>query len=186
LIAEYERWHQADDIFPEVIQSIRDASIENMEISRAGHRFFVIIAASDPLFGRRESEDGRSQFRRHRMGRVDEALSAGDPRCRTRRRVVSDGPDLPPHRASGARLGARLSLSTLDFPLCGEVLRGRSPSQKVIGCANLGIVQQRRLRKVPVGFEKYQVFSTARTTFRSLRFAGWARSGADGRDRTSI
>ena len=47
LIAEYERWHQVGNTFPEVTQSIRDAGIENMEIYRAGNRMFMIIEAND-------------------------------------------------------------------------------------------------------------------------------------------
>ena len=47
LIAEYERWHQVGNTFPQVTQSIRDAGIENMEIYRAGNRLFMVIDASE-------------------------------------------------------------------------------------------------------------------------------------------
>jgi L-rhamnose mutarotase len=47
LIAEYERWHEVGNVPPEVIDSIRDAGIENMEIFRAGNRMFMIIDASE-------------------------------------------------------------------------------------------------------------------------------------------
>jgi L-rhamnose mutarotase len=47
LIAAYEHWHQVGNVPPEVIDSIRDAGIENMEIFRAGNRMFMIIDASD-------------------------------------------------------------------------------------------------------------------------------------------
>jgi L-rhamnose mutarotase len=47
LMAEYERWHEVGNVPPEVIDSIRDYGIENMEIFRAGNRMFMIIDASD-------------------------------------------------------------------------------------------------------------------------------------------
>lgn len=44
-IAEYEVYHQK--VWPEVIQSIKDAGIEQMEIYRFGNRLFMMIEASD-------------------------------------------------------------------------------------------------------------------------------------------
>jgi L-rhamnose mutarotase len=45
LIAEYERYHQK--VWPEIISSIKDSGIHNMEIYRTGNRMFMIIEASD-------------------------------------------------------------------------------------------------------------------------------------------
>lgn len=45
LIAEYERFHKK--VWPEIIKSIKDAGINNMEIYRTGNRLFMIIEASD-------------------------------------------------------------------------------------------------------------------------------------------
>jgi L-rhamnose mutarotase len=45
LIAEYERYHQK--VWPEIINSIKDSGIHNMEIYRTGNRMFMIIEASD-------------------------------------------------------------------------------------------------------------------------------------------
>lgn len=45
LIAEYERYHQK--VWPEIIKSIKDSGIHNMEIYRTGNRMFMIIEASD-------------------------------------------------------------------------------------------------------------------------------------------
>ena len=45
LIAEYERWHQK--VWPEVIQSIKNAGIEILDIYRTGNRMFMIIEAND-------------------------------------------------------------------------------------------------------------------------------------------
>jgi L-rhamnose mutarotase len=41
LIAEYEKYHR--DVWPEVIASIRDSGIDQMEIYRAGNRLFMIM-----------------------------------------------------------------------------------------------------------------------------------------------
>ncbi|MET0462964.1 MAG: L-rhamnose mutarotase [Chitinophagaceae bacterium] len=44
-IAAYERYHEA--VWPEILQSIRDAGIEQMEIYRFGNRLFMTIDSSD-------------------------------------------------------------------------------------------------------------------------------------------
>lgn len=43
LIAEYERHHEADNIWPEITASIRDAGIANLEIYRVGDRLLMIM-----------------------------------------------------------------------------------------------------------------------------------------------
>ena len=45
LIAEYRRQHQA--VWPEVLQSIRDSGILNLEIYLLGNRLFMIIEVSE-------------------------------------------------------------------------------------------------------------------------------------------
>lgn len=45
LIAEYERHH--DHIWPEIVQSIRSAGIEVLEIYRTGNRLFMIMETND-------------------------------------------------------------------------------------------------------------------------------------------
>lgn len=47
LIADYERWHRPGTTPPEVVASIRDAGIREMEIYRAGDRMFMLIEAED-------------------------------------------------------------------------------------------------------------------------------------------
>ena len=47
LIAEYEAWHRADKIWPSVVDSLRTAGIEELEIYRTGNRLFLVIEASD-------------------------------------------------------------------------------------------------------------------------------------------
>jgi L-rhamnose mutarotase len=45
LIAEYERYHEA--VWPEVLQSIRDAGVLSMEIYRVENRLFLIMETDD-------------------------------------------------------------------------------------------------------------------------------------------
>ncbi len=45
LIAEYEAYHQ--NVWPEIIKSIKDAGIEQMEIYRFANRLFMIIEVND-------------------------------------------------------------------------------------------------------------------------------------------
>jgi L-rhamnose mutarotase len=42
-IAEYERWHRPEHIWPEIVASIRAAGIENMEIFRTGNRLVMVM-----------------------------------------------------------------------------------------------------------------------------------------------
>ena len=44
-IAEYDRYHRA--VWPGVLQSLRDAGVEDMEIYRTGNRLFMIMEVSD-------------------------------------------------------------------------------------------------------------------------------------------
>src|SRR3546814_6589477 len=45
LIADYERWHRPGEAPVEIVRSIHEAGIANMEIYRAGNRLFMIIDA---------------------------------------------------------------------------------------------------------------------------------------------
>jgi len=45
LIKEYEEYHQR--VWPEILQSLRDAGIERMEIYRVENRLFLIIEGND-------------------------------------------------------------------------------------------------------------------------------------------
>jgi L-rhamnose mutarotase len=45
LIAEYEAYHR--NVWPEIIKSIKDAGIEQMEIYRFGNRLFMIMEVND-------------------------------------------------------------------------------------------------------------------------------------------
>jgi len=43
LIAEYERWHQPDRIWPEILQSLRSSGIEEAEIFRTHDRLVLVL-----------------------------------------------------------------------------------------------------------------------------------------------
>ena len=45
LIAEYEEWHRK--VWPEILRSIKDSGIRNMEIYRTGNRMFMIMETTD-------------------------------------------------------------------------------------------------------------------------------------------
>ena len=43
LIDEYDRWHQADRVWPDIVQSLRAAGIEEAEIFRTGNRLVLVL-----------------------------------------------------------------------------------------------------------------------------------------------
>lgn len=45
LIAEYEAWHK--NVWPEILQSIKESGIEHMDIYRTGNRLFMIMEVND-------------------------------------------------------------------------------------------------------------------------------------------
>jgi len=47
LIAEYERYHRAENAWPEITASLRAAGIEQLEIYRAADRLFMIMEVND-------------------------------------------------------------------------------------------------------------------------------------------
>lgn len=47
LIAEYEYWHQKQNNWPEINESIKAAGITNMEIYRTGNRLFMIMETDE-------------------------------------------------------------------------------------------------------------------------------------------
>jgi L-rhamnose mutarotase len=59
LIAEYENYHKK--VWPEIVKSIKDAGIENLEIYRTGNRLFMIIEANaDFSFEKKNKADAAS------------------------------------------------------------------------------------------------------------------------------
>ena len=59
LIAEYENWHKAENTWPEIMKSILDAGILNMEIYSTGNRLFMIMETDDSFsFEQKAAMDG--------------------------------------------------------------------------------------------------------------------------------
>lgn len=59
LIAEYEQYHAA--VWPEIIRSIRDAGILDMQIYRQGNRLFMIMETDDSFsFERKQKMDAEN------------------------------------------------------------------------------------------------------------------------------
>ena len=56
LIEEYERWHKAENIWPEIKKSITDAGITDMQIYRTGNRLFMIMETTDDYSGEKKTE----------------------------------------------------------------------------------------------------------------------------------
>ena len=58
LIAEYEAYHKK--VWPEILQSIKDSGIENMEIYRTGNRLFMIVETDEHFQFEKKSESDNS------------------------------------------------------------------------------------------------------------------------------
>ncbi|WP_140727481.1 L-rhamnose mutarotase [Pseudomonas sp. Hp2] len=43
LIAEYERWHRTDTVWPEIVASLSGAGIRELEIFRSGDRLVMLM-----------------------------------------------------------------------------------------------------------------------------------------------
>ncbi|HEU4600447.1 MAG TPA: L-rhamnose mutarotase [Steroidobacteraceae bacterium] len=46
-IAEYERWHRPENVWPEVTAAIKAAGVTDLEIFRVENRLFMIMEVSD-------------------------------------------------------------------------------------------------------------------------------------------
>src|ERR1700730_6157617 len=56
LIQQYENYHR--EVWPEIIKSIKDSGIENMEIYRLGNRLFMIMEVNDEFsFEKKDKAD---------------------------------------------------------------------------------------------------------------------------------
>jgi len=61
VIAEYDRYHRA--VWPEILQSLRDAGIDDMEIYRIENRLFMIIDVTESFtFEAKQAADLKSQI----------------------------------------------------------------------------------------------------------------------------
>lgn len=63
LINEYEYWHKAENGWPEIKKSIKDAGITNMEIYRTGNRLFMIMETEEHFSFEQKSQMDASNAR---------------------------------------------------------------------------------------------------------------------------
>ncbi len=57
LIAEYEKYHR--EVWPEIIESIRDSGIREMEIYRFANRLFMVMETEDDFTFEQKAEADR-------------------------------------------------------------------------------------------------------------------------------
>ena len=81
LIAEYKRYHQR--VWPEIVQSIKDSGIEDMEIYLRGTRMFMIMEVSESFSfeakAKADSANPRVQQWEQLMWKFQQALPQAKP-----------------------------------------------------------------------------------------------------------
>lgn len=81
LIAEYEEHHKV--VWPEIIKSIKDAGIENMEIYRLSNRLFMVMEVNDDFsFEKKaaaDADNSKVQEWEHLMWQYQQALPNAKP-----------------------------------------------------------------------------------------------------------
>ena len=55
LIAEYERWHRPENVRPEIVDSLREAGVRDLEIFRAGNRLVLVLDVGDDYSAERKA-----------------------------------------------------------------------------------------------------------------------------------
>lgn len=83
LIAEYERWHRADTVWPEIVDSIRAAGVLDLDIFRAGNRLVLVMEVGESYSAERkaasDAADPRVQEWEALMWRFQQALPFARP-----------------------------------------------------------------------------------------------------------
>jgi L-rhamnose mutarotase len=81
LIAEYERYHQ--EVWPEILQSIKEAGVEQMEIYRVKNRLFMIMETKEDFSFEQKAEmdtaNARVQEWEQLMWKYQQAIPGGKP-----------------------------------------------------------------------------------------------------------
>ena len=78
LIAEYEAYHQ--EVWPEIVQSIKDSGITNMEIYRFQNRLFMIMETGDDFSNDRLRDGSHCKSHRSRTIRCACSTTSRSPR----------------------------------------------------------------------------------------------------------
>ncbi|MCC4621342.1 L-fucose mutarotase [Xanthomonas cassavae CFBP 4642] len=83
LIAEYERWHRPSEVWSEVVASLQQAGIQELEIFRSGDRLVMLMDVSehyDPAAkAARDAADPRIQAWERLMWRFQKPLPDSGP-----------------------------------------------------------------------------------------------------------
>jgi L-rhamnose mutarotase len=77
LIQEYERWHEANSIWPAVTGSLRDSGVQELELYRCGNRLVQVLEASQDhayATGRTAAADANMLAWEELMWRYQQAL----------------------------------------------------------------------------------------------------------------
>ena len=81
LIAEYEAHHK--NVWPEILKSIKDAGIRNMEIYRVANRLFMIMETKDSFSFEQKANADQANPKVHEweqvMWKYQQALPTGRP-----------------------------------------------------------------------------------------------------------
>jgi L-rhamnose mutarotase len=81
LIQEYEEYHQ--QVWPEILKSIRDPGIQQMEIYRINNRLFMIIETNDDFTFERKEEMDKANKKVHEweqlMWKYQQAIPGRNP-----------------------------------------------------------------------------------------------------------
>lgn len=83
LIAEYERWHRADTVWPEIVDSIRAAGVLDLDIFRTGNRLVLVMKVGESYSAERkaasDAADPRVQEWEALMWQFQQALPFAKP-----------------------------------------------------------------------------------------------------------
>jgi L-rhamnose mutarotase len=81
LIAEYERWHRAERIWPEVVVGLSAAGVTELEIFRCGNRLVMVMDAPRSLAAADQAAPaiGRAAQWEELMWRFQQSLPFAEP-----------------------------------------------------------------------------------------------------------
>lgn len=83
LIAEYEHWHRAENIWPEIVHSLQAAGVHDLEIFRAGNRLVLVMTVPTDFSAERkaaaDAADPKVQAWEALMWRFQQALPFAGP-----------------------------------------------------------------------------------------------------------
>lgn len=57
LIETYKKYHKPGNVWPEIIESLKDAGIINMQIYQTGNRLFMIMEVDETFDARKKAEN---------------------------------------------------------------------------------------------------------------------------------